>query len=447
MRYTLGIFLFFVIGSAGADPITWTLNDVVFGQEATASGSFNYDATTDTYSNINIVTTVNPAYGGDTYTTLGGPSSSATLLGLSGTANPFAVLTLEFVDPLTNSGGVINLRPGGGNIPSVEIDPISGSFRGITAGRVSAFPNPSTVTIDFDGATGGFGSNVQVPQGFIFSSATPWTGTTQTAGFCPVSPGPPAVGNFYCAFQAAVSYVATDFEQTDGLTFDLLEMEVFLVDTECAPGFNCIGDEAKIQAWDADNNLIAEMSIFYSVLGSNWATVQFDATWTNISRVTYTAQEELSSEAGSYVYLDNIKVDVRIPAEVDVIGEVHPHHVGNGGLPDDTVPVAVMGASTLLGDPVDLDVSLIDPASVRFGPNKASIDPASTPNLNYNHDGDGTPDARLAFKMSDIGFPYTPGSGFPCSASPAELSGELTTGEKFAGADTTVTAACAAVCH
>lgn len=137
-----------------------------------------------------------------------------------------------------------------------------------------------------------------------------------------------------------------------------------------------------------------------------------------------------------------------IDAVVDVINDpLHVNHQGQGGLPNDTVQVAVMGASTLVGDPEDLDASLIDPASIRFGPAEAMIDPASTPDLNYNHDNDGIPDARFEFRMDDTGFPYTPGAGYPCSASPAELSGELSTGVLFLGTDTTVSTDCLAPCH
>ena len=45
------------------------------------------------------------------------------------------------------------------------------------------------------------------------------------------------------------------------------------------------------------------------------------------------------------------------------------------------------------------------------------------PDLNYNHDSDGLPDAKFKFKMSNTGFPYTPGTGDPCSASTLNSSG------------------------
>jgi hypothetical protein len=50
-----GLVLFSV--TASAFPRIWTLNNVRFGDGGTASGSFTYDATTNTYSNVNITTT------------------------------------------------------------------------------------------------------------------------------------------------------------------------------------------------------------------------------------------------------------------------------------------------------------------------------------------------------------------------------------------------------
>lgn len=41
-----------ISGSAQAFPLQWTVNDVVFDDGGTASGSFFYDADTNTYSNI-----------------------------------------------------------------------------------------------------------------------------------------------------------------------------------------------------------------------------------------------------------------------------------------------------------------------------------------------------------------------------------------------------------
>jgi hypothetical protein len=138
----------------------------------------------------------------------------------------------------------------------------------------------------------------------------------------------------------------------------------------------------------------------------------------------------------------SISLVTPVDAVIEVIGPpLHVHHQGQGALPDDAVPVVVMGASTLVGDPVDLDATLIDPASLRFGASQAMVDPASTPDLNYNHDNDGIPDAKFEFRMSDTGFSAT-----PCSASPATLVGE-SAGQPFTGTDTSVTTDCDFQCH
>jgi hypothetical protein len=74
MRYGLVVSLCLVTiccalaGSASAVPVTWTLHQVVFQDGATASGSFTYDADTNTYSAINLTTTTGTARTGATYT-------------------------------------------------------------------------------------------------------------------------------------------------------------------------------------------------------------------------------------------------------------------------------------------------------------------------------------------------------------------------------------------
>ena len=55
MRTVLGVILLFVVGSAQAAVVTWTLNDVVFEDLGTATGSFDYDADTNVYSDVAIL--------------------------------------------------------------------------------------------------------------------------------------------------------------------------------------------------------------------------------------------------------------------------------------------------------------------------------------------------------------------------------------------------------
>ena len=45
---------------AHADPVTWTLDNAVFDDDGTATGSFVYDRDTNTYSDVSITTS--PAY-------------------------------------------------------------------------------------------------------------------------------------------------------------------------------------------------------------------------------------------------------------------------------------------------------------------------------------------------------------------------------------------------
>src|ERR1700739_5028547 len=98
---------------ASADGISWTLTGVTFDDGGTASGSFNYNAVTNTFSSIDITTTAGSAFGGAIYTTLSGAfpgSSTSTSLFLgrsSGSFTGLPLLLLFFDAPLINSGGTV----------------------------------------------------------------------------------------------------------------------------------------------------------------------------------------------------------------------------------------------------------------------------------------------------------------------------------------------------
>ncbi len=181
----------------------------------------------------------------------------------------------------------------------------------------------ASVNINFDGATVAGPNVTEVPQGFEFTAASGLiSGTNQTTPFCPVTPGPQAVGNnIYCAIGLIVGRSIVNFERIDGSMFDLLALDAFLVPTDCGFGDPCRSDDAIVSAWNSSNQLVATKTIRYSELGTVTSTINFDASWTGISRVTYAAQQELGSEAGSYVYLDNISVNVvPIPPAVWLLG-------------------------------------------------------------------------------------------------------------------------------
>src|SRR5579885_3048511 len=102
------------VPSASAATILWTLQGVTFGDGGKASGSFDYNADTNTFSSIDIVTTPGSSFPGATYLAIDpGKASSATSLAvvpnagladLTGTA----VLDLFFSSALTNAGGTIS---------------------------------------------------------------------------------------------------------------------------------------------------------------------------------------------------------------------------------------------------------------------------------------------------------------------------------------------------
>jgi len=106
---------------ASADSVLWTLTGVTFANVTdptmtggTATGSFDYDFATNTFSNIDIVTTAGSGFGGATYTSLiggfnsGSQSSTGFILGgASGDLTLAPALLLLFENPLVNSGGTV----------------------------------------------------------------------------------------------------------------------------------------------------------------------------------------------------------------------------------------------------------------------------------------------------------------------------------------------------
>ena len=99
-----------------ADGITWSLSGVTFDDGGAASGSFVYDAVTNTVSSINIVTTAGTTFGGSTYTALDPgfdpplPFDFVFVPSASGDLTGMMYLDLELPMPgLTNSGGFVSL--------------------------------------------------------------------------------------------------------------------------------------------------------------------------------------------------------------------------------------------------------------------------------------------------------------------------------------------------
>jgi hypothetical protein len=134
MTAAMGIFI--IMSSAHAAPLTWTLNDVIFDDEKTATGSFVFDADTNIFSSIAIATEgggarivgpggagTGPVWPGATYNFWAGATSFPARIfwaneldnldTLPGTISGFSgILILQFAADLTNAGGTIDIISG-----------------------------------------------------------------------------------------------------------------------------------------------------------------------------------------------------------------------------------------------------------------------------------------------------------------------------------------------
>ena len=105
---------------ASADGVTWTLHDMTFSDGATASGTFVYDASTNTVSSVNITTTSGSVFGGASYTAVDPsftplPFDIGVVVMLMPDFTGSSALELEFFtsntfatpENLTNAGGTV----------------------------------------------------------------------------------------------------------------------------------------------------------------------------------------------------------------------------------------------------------------------------------------------------------------------------------------------------
>ena len=143
-----------VLGArASASPILWTLSGVTFADGGTASGSFDYDAATNTYSLVNITTT-GGSITGATYLALDpGFASTSGILSVVpnaglGDFTGTPLLALGFGPHLSALGGTSSILAGSGEGTCINTTCSMGtSLRNVTAGSVTAVPEPSTLTL------------------------------------------------------------------------------------------------------------------------------------------------------------------------------------------------------------------------------------------------------------------------------------------------------------
>ena len=99
-----------------AAPVTWYLSGVQFADGGTGSGSFSYDASSNTFSSINITTTAGSAGPGGHYIVINASvtqdASHVRVVTLaSGDLNLTPSLALVLASAMTNAGGTISITP------------------------------------------------------------------------------------------------------------------------------------------------------------------------------------------------------------------------------------------------------------------------------------------------------------------------------------------------
>jgi hypothetical protein len=140
--------------SAQAVPLTWYLEGVTFADGSTASGSFVYDADTNTYSNISITTTKGATYAVNTFSFAdpGSFNSSLDLLTVtlgSGDLTGTPALALFFSTPLTDAGGTVPIPGFGiGTCADSNCSVVRSPFVLVTAGVVTTVP-PAAASVYF----------------------------------------------------------------------------------------------------------------------------------------------------------------------------------------------------------------------------------------------------------------------------------------------------------
>ena len=112
---------------------------------------------------------------------------------------------------------------------------------------------------------------------------------------------------------------SVNLENTAGSSFSLLEMDIYLQPVNQSWEGQTNSSEFYLRGYDENNLIVANMSV--SVIGyeNTWQTINFDSTWSNVSRVYISGQSGGYPAVGGAV--DNIRVNViPIPAAAWLFG-------------------------------------------------------------------------------------------------------------------------------
>ena len=129
-----------------AVPVTWTLNGVTFDDGQTATGYFNYDATTNVFDNYLISVTAGSGFPNFSYVDANSfvGNHSAGLVDFV-RDDLVSYIRLSFLSSLTNAGGTVGIATGNSSWECSNC----GTLRFIVAGSVTTtpVPEPGTVTL------------------------------------------------------------------------------------------------------------------------------------------------------------------------------------------------------------------------------------------------------------------------------------------------------------
>jgi hypothetical protein len=143
----IGLLISPVIAAA---PIVWTVQNAVFDDGGTLTGSFVYDADTESFYNVDLVTSVGPKFPGVTFSDADLQLSCCDAITLEINSGEGAHLGDQFFlfyfeEWLTNSGGVVEIATSSREAICLDNDCNYVDMRYITEGAVAAVPIPSAV--------------------------------------------------------------------------------------------------------------------------------------------------------------------------------------------------------------------------------------------------------------------------------------------------------------
>jgi hypothetical protein len=146
-----GLVLFGLSGpasDANAATVLWTVQSATFNDGGTLSGSFDFDATTTTYSNVALTTTTGQVLTGDSYSSCQfGNTCPGAFIGFG----VIRLLNLVFAAALTDAGGTVGfgLGPTGTTEENeaFSFPPTVLASRNLISGGVTGVPDVSAVPL------------------------------------------------------------------------------------------------------------------------------------------------------------------------------------------------------------------------------------------------------------------------------------------------------------